>query len=167
MTLRAHLEGPCWEIVDPETLRPPAEQYGEGWTHYATREAAEHDLADESDRWGGRPLTVRQSFDKPCLGLFCDGGTCAAANDPCDLSDEGWTHLDPGEPLAIPLTDMDWMEIDGKHYCPDCTPPWCDDCGEQHYCDCPETPPAPRPVPICDGQLSIEDALATAPEQVR
>jgi hypothetical protein len=137
VTLRPHYTEPCWEIVRVDTKHPAEYETGDGWAHYRTEAVALEYLAERQEETD-TPLTVARSFSTPCVGLFCDGPNCGAADDPCDFNGEGWTHLDPADPLPFGMPD-DWTEIDGKHYCDDCTPPWCE---------------APR-IP---GQLTLEEA---------
>lgn len=169
MTLKPHSSEPCWEIVRTDTGEAPQAYGGDGWPHYATETKALDDLPAAKSDWldedDTHDLVVRPSFGGPCLGLFCDGPTCQAPDEPCDMGDNGWTHLDPADPLPFPITDMDWTlnERPGqpdRHYCPDCAPPWCDDCDEQHYggCDLGDDvrPELVQPIP---GQMTIEDCL--------
>jgi hypothetical protein len=146
MSIRPHTAEPCWEIVRASTGQTPQGENGDGWPHYTTRAEAEADLA-ETQRDYDDPLKVAQSFDRPCVGLFCDGTDCDG--EPIDVGgDEGWTHLDPDDPIPMDLDDLDVIERDGKHYCEACSSawPWCDDCDERHEagtCDASATPPSP------------------------
>lgn len=60
MTIRAHRDEPCWEIVYASTCMTPECDSGDFWTHYLTREAAENDLP-ERQRDHDEPLNVAQS----------------------------------------------------------------------------------------------------------
>jgi hypothetical protein len=104
------------------------------------------------------PLLLRsaESFTRPCVGLFCNG-----CGEVFDWTDSGATHADPDDPMTIALSECDWLEIGVKHYCPECHPPFCDDCDERHDGDCPEPPVVPtRQIPVIPGQTTIDDALA-------
>lgn len=160
MTIRADYAEPCWEIVRVDTKQPPEADCGDGWAHYETEAAALAELAARQDAWGDAALTVQRSFPRPCLGLYCDGHECPDGTDPYDFNDEGWTHLDPSDPLPFGLPDF-WEEIGGKHYCDSCLPSWCEDCDARHPEDgCPEPPRyRPRPVKVTDGQLALDGAL--------
>lgn len=162
MTLRPHRDEPCWQIVYVSTGEPPQAEGGDGWPHYLKREAAESDLA-EMQRDYDEPLTIAQSFPTPCVGLFCDGSDCDG--EAIDVGgDEGWTHLDPSDPLPMDLSDLDVIERDGKHYCDACqiAMPWCDDCDEQHPegdCDAASNP---RLVPVSPDQIALPIAMTEA-----
>lgn len=160
MTIRPDRDEPCWEIVRVDTKRPPREEYGDGWAHYPTEAKARAELDSEREQWDV-PLTVQRSFGGPCLALFCDGPRCAGNNEPADLSDEGWTHLDPADPLPFLITDLEWTVEErvgqpDRHYCPNCTPPWCDDCDQQHYGTCDLGDVRPQPVEQIPGQMTLE-----------
>jgi hypothetical protein len=70
-------------------------------------------------------LVAAPAYAEPCLGLFCDGGGCV--DEAMDMSGEGHTHLDPGDPTPMDLADMEIATVGELHYCPDCTPPIGDD----------------------------------------
>jgi hypothetical protein len=157
MSSRPHSTEPCWEIVRIDTGLPPEADGGDGWPHFTTRAEAAEEIARrvaEDARWqngqygdGDRlQLRAAQSFDGPCVGLFCDGTDCDG--EPIDVGgDEGWTHLDPSDPIPMDLDDLEVIEWDGKHYCEGCwsTWPWCDDCDERHpagECHEVERPPS-------------------------
>lgn len=164
MTLRPHRDQPCWEIVRKATGRPPEEEWGDGWAHYATQAEAARDLAEREAEWADDHdsedhLEIARSFDGPCLGLFCDGEECDG--EPIDCSGEGWTHLDPADPTPFQFSDVDVTERDGKHYCEACTYSWawCDHCDDRHPLgDCEASsaqPEAWRPVPVHPDQGAL------------
>lgn len=166
MSIRAHFETPCWQVNDAATGQPFESFYECGWPHNKTRERAEEQLAEDVARLAetfepgdlveAPRFVVEQAFPTPCVGLFCDGPDCKSADEAADLNDEGWTHLDPSDPMPFDFADLDWLEVDGKHYCPNCVPPWCDDCDRQHHDACPDADARHwRPIPVTDDQLAL------------
>jgi len=110
MTIRNVHPGPCWMLeadLDAELI-----------PHYQTEDLAKAYLTYRASDSCAK--AVRQVHDSPCVEIGCDGDQCDLVLDMC--ADDGATHLDPSDPLACPITDLDWSERDDKHYCPEHPP---------------------------------------------
>lgn len=109
MTVRHVQAAPCWVLkadLDAELI-----------PHFETEDLAKAYL---DDRAQDCLEPVSQAYEKACVEVVCDGEYCDLV---LDLSgDDGATHLDPDDPLPCPITDLDWSEGDGKHYCPEHPP---------------------------------------------
>lgn len=126
MALRHARPLPCWQVNDATTGQPPEAEDGEGWPHYVSETAALADLDERIQEWlrdhADDPvsevprLVAARSFARPCAVLVCDG-----CGEEWEDGDIGWSHHDPAG-LDIDLEDYDWVEIDGRHYCPNCVP---------------------------------------------
>jgi hypothetical protein len=139
VSIRPIRELPCWQLNDPITGQPPSAENGEGWAHYESMTraiSAWTELVSEfktpNPDWSEAPdptgLVVAQSFTRPCVGLYCDGPDCSMHDVAIDCSGEGWTHLDPDDPLPMDLEDLEMVAVDDPktgallHYHWDCAP---------------------------------------------